>query len=79
MANYGANLYLVPIVLKVKSSAEITALCCVNNKLNGQKYNYALPVQFVKGFYEINFFADIREWKNPQDMDKKQLDLEVGE
>lgn len=75
MANFGANLYLVPIVLKVKSSEEITRICYLNNSINGQKYNYALPSPFVKGFYEIHFFADIREWKDPNNIKDERLEV----
>lgn len=74
MANFGANLHLVPIVLKVKTSEEITKICFINNSINGQKYNYALPAPFVKGFYEIQFFADIREWKDPT----KHKEIDTG-
>lgn len=65
MSDFGSNLDLVPVVLKVKTFKELTIIARKNNIINHQKYNYALPVPFVKGFYELQFYADVTKWKNP--------------
>jgi len=75
---FGANLYLVPVHFNADSRAEITRLCTANNLLNAMKYNYGDMFQENDGTYTIQFFADIREWKDPTGLSDEEIEFMKG-
>ena len=72
MSGFGSNLELVEIGVKVKDEIEMTRFELLNNKLNQCKYNYR-TIAFGKGLL-ILFFADVKRWKDPRDVDQKALE-----
>lgn len=72
MAQFGANLNLVPMSLKAKSEDELSKLMIVNNYANQMKFNYMSPV-YAKGKWVVWFFADLTTWKNPGDLKEGDL------
>lgn len=75
MALMGSNLELIPIYLDAKDRDELIRLEYLNNQINGQKYNYNAPVQIKDGSYEVWFFADIKEWKDPSKLTKDEINI----
>ncbi len=64
----------VNIYLKAKSEKGLIRKQLINNAVNHVKYNYTTPVWTGKNWV-IWFFADIEEWKDPEQI--KDLNLEL--
>lgn len=84
MANFGANLNLIEICLGPATKEELFRLEWINNQINQQKYNYSAWVvaKYAKNpkdnLYIVNFFADISDWKDPNEVSEKELELMEG-
>ncbi|MEE8323964.1 MAG: hypothetical protein V3R57_10110 [Candidatus Bathyarchaeia archaeon] len=74
MADFGANLELIPIALVADDLRGLFRLCYLNNVLNQTKYNYGLPAnELSDGKREIWFYGDIKDWKDPSDLTDEEL------
>ena len=79
MAEFGANLELIPIALIADDVSELYRLCYLNNVINQMKFIYALPVkELSNGKREIWFYGDIKIWKDPTTLSKDESDLALG-
>lgn len=77
MANYGANLSLVPIYLEHESKDELVRLTFLNNQINQIKFNYMSPLKDGKKWI-VWFYADIKDWKDPRKLSKDELRFVEG-
>jgi len=72
MANFGANLELIPIYLENESKDELIRLMVINNQINASKFNYMNPM-LVEKKWVVWFYADIKDWKSPVDLSEEEL------
>ena len=77
MANFGANLELIPISLDAETDLELSRLMFINNQLNATKFNYMSPL-FVKKRWFVWFYADIKDWKDPRELNEEQMKFIEG-
>lgn len=75
MANFGANLELIQIFLSGENEDEIVRLQFLNNQLNGVKYNYTPPAEKQDGSWIVWFYADIKEWKDPKELNEDEIQM----
>ena len=75
MSSYGANLELIPIKLQAKTEDELIVLMYLNNQINSIKYNYMSPYEKNNGTQIVWFYADIKEWNDPNDLTKEEIDM----
>lgn len=78
MSDFGANLSLVQVYLDAKTRDDIIRIQYINNILNQVKFNYSKPVQLKNGTYEVWFYADITNWKDPRELDEDEVKLLKG-
>ena len=79
MADYGANLELIPVHMSADSDEEIELLMVLNNQLNQTKFNYmSAPQERSSGKIVVYFYADIKYWKNPAELTEKERELMQG-
>jgi len=79
MANFGANLELIPVFLRAADEFKLIELMVLNNQLNQMKYNYIeAPKQEKKGTWIAWFYADIKEWQDPSDLNEDEASLVTG-
>lgn len=67
----------VNICLKSKTAEGLIELQLINNALNGVHYNYQTPVYDGKVWF-IWFFADVKNWNDPREIDDKGLEFLKG-
>jgi hypothetical protein len=77
MANFGANLDLIPISLKADNEAELSRLMFLNNHINATKFNYMSPL-FAQKKWVVWFYADIKDWDNPNDLTADDMQFIEG-
>ncbi len=66
------NEQTVMVFLKAKTEKELVKKQLINNIVNQMKFNYVNPVYDGKSWV-IWFFANLKEWKDPETVDAKKL------
>jgi len=75
MANFGANLELIQIYLEGKTKDDIVRIQYLNNQINATKFNYTPPEQQKNGVWVVWFFADIKEWQDPRELNEEEINM----
>lgn len=60
--------------LRADTPEELVQAQLVNNAINGKHYNYQTPV-FDGDEWFVWFFADLRQWQNPEALDDEQINF----
>lgn len=75
MAEYGANLELIPIYLDERSKDDLIRLMYLNNQTNQIKYNYMSAPVKEGSRWVVWFYADIKTWQDPRELDEKDIEM----
>ena len=73
MADFGANLELIQIYLEGNTKDDIIRLQYLNNQVNAIKYNYVPPIEQKNGKWVVWFYADIKDWTDPTELNEEEI------
>jgi len=72
--SFSANLDLVPVFLEADSREKLVRKMVINNYFNHAKFNYMEP-RFEKNKYVVWFYADLKDYKAPDDLSEEAFNL----